>query len=508
MQRSTELRKLSEHGDGLWDVAIIGGGATGLGIAVDAASRGLKTILFERGDFAKGTSSKSTKLVHGGVRYLAQGNISLVYEALRERDLLFRNAPHLVHDLHFVIPTYSWFRKLFYGFGMRVYDLLAMAHALPRSRMLSKAKTLAALPNVIANELRGGVLYHDGQFDDARLAINLAQTASEQGACVLNYMEVKGLEKDHSGRITGVFYRDIETGIEECLSARCVINATGISVDDVLKMEHPSTAHLVAPSQGSHIVVDQVFMPSKSALMIPKTSDNRVLFLIPWHNRTVIGTTDIPVEHSIEEPRPLKSEIEFILNTANQYLDRKISYSDIRSVFAGQRPLAAPKADGATATKEISRGHKVMQSKGGLITIVGGKWTTYRWMAEDVLNKAQNLLGKLPPCKTRTLKIHGSDQAALDKLIAADQSLAQHIHPRLPITFAQIVWAFRQEMAVTVEDALARRTRAVFLDAEAAIEVCDTVAAIAARELKRDQLWQMDQSRKFRAFAEGYCYRG
>ncbi len=379
--------------DTVWDFIIVGGGATGLGIAVDAASRGFKTLLLEQSDFAKGTSSRSTKLVHGGVRYLAQGNIGLVIEALRERGILLKNAPHLVRNENFIIPNYSWLNGIFYSIGLSVYDLLAGKRSFGRSRLISRKELIRRIPNIKQKGLKLGVLYHDGQFDDARLAISLALTAIEQGATVLNYFRVSGLTKE-GDKISGVVATDQETGIQFTLKAKTVINATGVFVDEILMMDEPEARPMVQPSQGIHLVFDKSFLGPHDALMIPKTKDGRVLFAIPWHDRTLVGTTDTPLNAHQLEPKALEEEIQFILDTAADYLTRIPTRKDVLSVFAGLRPLAAPQGD-KQKTKEISRSHKLIVSDSGLITITGGKWTTYRKMAEDTVNLAIGV-GKLP----------------------------------------------------------------------------------------------------------------
>lgn len=397
--RDELLKPLDDPGKE-WDIIVVGGGATGLGTALDAASRGYQTLLLEQADFAKGTSSRSTKLVHGGVRYLAQGNIRLVREALHERGLLLKNAPHLVKNLPFIIPVYSWLNGMIYSMGLRMYDLLSGKQSFGKTRHISKKETLDRLPGIRPKHLRGGIVYHDGQFDDARLAVNLAQTCLEQGATVLNYFRVKGLIKNKEKKISGVKATDQETGKKYQLKAKVVINATGVFVDDLLQMDEPGKKPIVRPSQGVHVVLDRSFMPSGDALMIPKTDDGRVLFMVPWHDKLVIGTTDTPLDEHRLEPVALYSEVNFILNTAAEYLVKAPKRKDVLSVFAGLRPLAAP-AHESSATKEISRSHKIIEPGSGLITVTGGKWTTYRKMAEDVVDRAIGV-GNLSPfvCKT------------------------------------------------------------------------------------------------------------
>ncbi|WP_025607255.1 glycerol-3-phosphate dehydrogenase/oxidase [Pontibacter actiniarum] len=504
----------------VWDVIVIGGGATGLGVGVDAASRGFRTLLLEQSDFAKGTSSRSTKLVHGGVRYLAQGDVSLVFEALRERGLLIQNAPHLVHRQPFVIPSYSWWNKMFYGIGLNVYDWMAGRYRLEKTSFLSKAAVTRLLPNVRKEGLAGGIMYYDGQFDDARLAVNLAQTCVEQGGVALNYMKVDGLLKDGSGKVAGVQVHDVESGEAYELKAKVVVNATGVFVNEVLQMDAPKQQPLVRPSQGVHVVIDRSFLKGDNALMLPKTPDGRVLFAVPWHGHVLLGTTDTPLDEHSLEPRALEQEIDFILQTAGQYLEQKPTRQDVLSVFAGLRPLAAPTKNSGS-TKEISRSHKLIVAASGLITITGGKWTTYRKMAEDTVDKAIALAG-LPfrPCNTEGLQIHGAineksnilkplsiygaDARGVEELVQQQPGLGRPLHKKFSHIQAEVVWAARHEMARTVEDVLARRLRVLFLDAKAAIDMAPQVAELMATELGHDAAWQQDQVRVFTQLAGQY----
>lgn len=504
-----------------WDIIIIGGGATGLGVALDSVSRGYKTLVLEQADFAKGTSSRSTKLVHGGVRYLAQGNIGLVKEALRERGLLLKNAPHLVKNQSFVIPNYRWWGGIFYTVGLKVYDLLAGSLSLGSSVFIRRKETLERIPTVKKDGLRGGVLYHDGQFDDSRLAVNLAQTCVEHGAVVLNYAEVNGLLKK-DGYINGVIATDKETGTVHNLKGDVVINATGIFVDNILRMEKPENRDLVRPSQGVHLVLDKSFLPGEDAVMIPKTDDGRVLFAVPWHNKVVVGTTDTPLDEHSLEPRALEEEIAFILNTSGRYLSKQPRREDVLSVFAGLRPLAATQGDSGK-TKEISRSHKILVSEAGLITITGGKWTTFRKMGEDTVDKAI-ALGKLPKRNSRSenlpihgakpdpdfndaLYVYGSDREKILTLIEEDPGLGERLDDALDYRKAEVIWAARNEMARTVEDVLARRTRALFLDAKAAVRMAGETARLMAGELGYDEQWQKAQVRAFEKIAENYMIR-
>lgn len=503
-----------------WDVIIIGGGATGLGTALDAASRGLKTLLVEQSDFAKGTSSRSTKLVHGGVRYLAQGDIGLVKSALKERGLLEQNASHLVNKEEFIIPCYDWFSVVKYLTGLTMYDWLAGKYSFGKSKYLSKKETLQLMPGIKEKGLKGAISYFDGKFDDARLAINIAQTATEQGATLINYMKVVHLIKE-GDQVTGIEAEDALTLERFRLKAKVVINATGVFVDDILKMNNPSAKKMVRPSQGVHIVLDKSFLNTNSALMIPKTADGRVLFAVPWHNHLLVGTTDTPLDEHSLEPRALKEETDFILATAGSYFNRKPTEKDILSVFSGLRPLAAPTDSDSSSTKEISRDHKLIVSAKGLITITGGKWTTYRKMAEETIDLAIKH-SKLPfkPCLTQNLKIHGcadsndenymniygSDKILIEELCKLQPGLNKKLHPNFPHTEAEVVWTIKNEMAETVEDVLSRRLRILFIDAAAAIEMSPRVAALLAVELGADKAWEENQIKIFNTLASGYVY--
>ncbi|MFH6994240.1 FAD-dependent oxidoreductase [Flavobacterium sp. FlaQc-48] len=504
-----------------WDVIVIGGGASGLGTALDAASRGYKTILVEAVDFAKGTSSRSTKLVHGGVRYLEQGDIHLVREALKERGLMVKNAGHLVKNQSFVIPNYNWWGGSFYTMGLKIYDILAGRLSLGSSKYISKKKTIEMLPNVAENGLKSGVIYHDGQFDDSRLAINIAQTAVEKGACLLNYMKVVHLLKDDKNQVIGVEVQDHETGDKYILKGAAIINATGVFTNAIMKLNDTAYKKYIVPSQGIHLVFDKSFLPGDHALMIPKTSDGRVLFAVPWHNRIVVGTTDTLIKKQSLEPVALESEIEFVLETAKRFLAKKPTRADVLSVFAGLRPLAAPKEEGKS-TKEVSRSHKIIVSETGLITITGGKWTTYRKIAEDIINKAINT-GKLQkkPCITEHLAIHGNKTTTtldrenhlyiygsdIPKIIEWQQNdpeLKEKVHPDHEFTMAEVLWAIRHEMARTVDDILARRVRLLFLDARAAIQSSEKVARLLAQELGHNEVWINKEILNFKKIAKGF----
>jgi glycerol-3-phosphate dehydrogenase len=515
MNRKDMLHALVAKGDQEWDFCIIGGGATGLGVAVDAASRGFSTILFEQYDFAKGTSSRATKLVHGGVRYLQQGNIKLVTEALHERGILRRNAPHLVKDQSFIVPNYKWWEGPYYGLGLKVYDWMAGELGLGKSKWLSREETLELAPTLDAEGLRGGVLYHDGQFDDARLAIELAKTATEQGAVVLNYCRVGEFLKE-DGRAVGVKAVDMITGETYTVHAKTVINATGVFTDSILQLDQPGSETVIAPSQGVHIILDKDFLPGQAAILVPHTDDGRVLFAVPWHDKIIVGTTDTPVSEATIEPRALPEEVDFILQQIGRYLRKVPGRADIRSVFAGLRPLVK---SSSKKTAELARDHLILVADSGLVTITGGKWTTYRRMAEDTVNTAIQRAG-LPerPCVTATLAIHGAveidfadplhfhgtDANAIRMLVAERTQWGEKLHARLPYIQAEIIWAAREESCLTVEDALSRRTRSLLLDAQAAIECAPVVAALLAAELGYDENWQVGQTEAFRELAKGY----
>jgi glycerol-3-phosphate dehydrogenase len=504
-----------------WDFIIIGGGATGLGCAIEASSRGYLTLLLERHDFAKGTSSRSTKLVHGGVRYLRQGNVSLVLEALKERGILLKNAPHLVRNLSFVVPNYSWWEGPFYGIGLKMYDLLAGRSGFGRSRHLSREETIEKIPTIEPEGLDGGVIYHDGQFDDARLAINMAQTAAEQGGVLLNYVEVDGLLKSE-GEICGVEAEDRESGERFELRAKAVINATGVFTDAVRWMDDPTAPAMISPSQGVHIVLDRSFLPGGSAIMVPKTDDGRILFAIPWHRRVLVGTTDTPVDTPSVEPRPLDEEVEFLIEHTSRYLTKDPEPADILSVFAGLRPLVRQAGEHDTAS--LSRDHTLHIAKSGLVTIAGGKWTTYRKMAEDTIDHAA-MLADLDerPSVTRALHIHGyhedpapfgfladygADALAIEALIHEREDYEARLHPDYDVRVGQVVWAVREEAARTVEDFLARRCRMLLIDARASITMAPAVARWLAEELGRDEAWREAQVRAYAELAAGYLYEG
>lgn len=517
MNRAELIGRLRERREP-WDLLVIGGGATGVAVALDAASRGYHVALVEQHDLGKGTSSRSTKLVHGGVRYLEQGNVPLVMEALKERGLLKENAPHLVSELAFVVPNYEWWEAPFYGIGLRLYDLLAGKYGFGASRNLSLEETLERLPTIKTEGLRGGVVYHDGQFDDTRLLTHMAMTAVEQGAVLVNYCPAVALTCNDTGLVDGVRVRDEESGAEFDLAARVVINATGAFSDKVRRLADPDASTMVAPSQGIHLVFDASFLPGGAAIMVPHTSDGRVMFAIPWHGHTLVGTTDTALETVSEEPAAFEHEIEFILETARQYLHHAPTRDDVLSVWAGIRPLV--RAPGAASTAALSRDHSIHVDRNGLLTIAGGKWTTARKMAEDCVDQAALLAGlEERECVTRRLRIHGyhhhaakfgprsvygSDAIAIEDLVRAQPELGARLDGELPYIEAEAVWAARWEMARAVEDVLARRTRALVLNARAARRMAPRVAGLLARELGRDAEWEQEQVRMFDTLARSY----
>jgi glycerol-3-phosphate dehydrogenase len=516
MKRENMLAQLNKSIH--WDIIIIGGGATGLGAAVDAATRGYKTLLLEQEDFAKGTSSRSTKLIHGGVRYLTQGNIKLVMGALRERGLLLKNACHVCSELAFIIPVYKRWHKFYYGLGLKIYDLLAGNTGLERTKIISTEKTLQLLPAINKKNLCGGIIYEDGQFDDARLAINLAQTAAAKGATILNYCGVTSFIKD-GNKIKGVVITDKISQKQYRAEARVVVNATGVFTDKLLKIDNPAQPSLISPSQGVHLIIDGKKFPGPCAMMIPKTSDGRVLFAVPWHEKVVVGTTDAAVENISAEPQAMENEVNFILNNLNKYLSANITKADVLSVFAGLRPLI--KNTGAKKSSLMPRDHSILISGSGLVSITGGKWTIYRQMGEEVIDKAASAAGlNRKDCVTRQLKIHGctanpieegplsyygSDLGELDKLYSENESWRELIHPDFPYTKACVIWAVRNEMAMTAEDVLARRTRMLFLDAKAAICAAPTTARLMAEAMNEGEAWITTQINSFINLAQRYC---
>ncbi len=518
MKREEQIERLRKS-QNIWDFVVIGGGATGLGCAVDAASRGYSVVLLEQDDFAKCTSSRSTKLVHGGVRYLQRGDVMLVLEALRERGRMKANAPHLVKDQAFVIANYTYWDNFLYFCGLTFYDMLSFGFGYGRSKFIRKASVLKRLPAIRKEGLKGGIVYHDGQFDDSRMAVNLAQTCIEQGGVVVNHIKANEILHDERGKVCGVIAVDQETHESFTLKAKSVINAAGIFVDEVMTLDKPGHKPMVKPSQGVHLVLDMKFLQGNDALMVPKTSDGRVLFAVPWHGRVVVGTTDVLRDHPESEPRALDEEINFILQTAGLYMRPAPTRKDIITVYAGQRPLAAPKNEGKKA-HEISRSHKIIVSANGLITITGGKWTSYRLMAEDTIDKAIAMhLVEARKCVTKHLKIHGwrpnpdltnhcyvygSDEPALHELESTDAEFQKKISPKYDYTVGEVVWAVRHEMARTIDDVLARRVRLLYIDAREALRVAPEVAQVIARERNLPQSWVDSQVLEFDSIARNF----
>ncbi len=501
-----------------WDIAIIGGGASGVGAALDGAVRGLSIVLLEATDFGKGTSSRSTKLIHGGVRYLRQGNVSLVRESLRERSRLVRNASHLVHPLEFVLPCRNMAETMFYGIGMKLYDWLGQGPEFRGSKRLSKGQILAKQPALSPTHLSAGISYYDGQFDDSRLLINIVQTAAERGATLINGARVMQLTRNRGTRVDGLVFRDEESGETHPLHAKCIVNATGPFCDAIRRLDSPEAEPMVAASQGIHLVLPKSFFPGNTALIVPKTRDGRVMFIIPWHDHVLLGTTDTSIPVATEEPHALDAEIEFLLKTASEYLQVEPQREDCLSVFAGIRPLV--KGNQGKSTSSLSRDHTIEISPSGLLTITGGKWTTYRQMAEDCIDRAIESAGfTRRPSTTHELRLHGcptakaaasqfsvygTDGPLIDQTIRERPELGARLHPDLPLVAAEVVWAVRNEWARSVEDVLARRTRALFLNARAAIEMAPAVAQWMAIELNRDALWQSSQVIAFERTASRY----
>ncbi|MDG2221039.1 MAG: glycerol-3-phosphate dehydrogenase/oxidase [Rubripirellula sp.] len=501
-----------------WDIVVIGGGATGAAIALDAATRNLDVLLLERADFGNGTSSRSTKLVHGGVRYLRQGNLTLVRDALRERTTLRKNAPHLVHDVPFLIPCQNLWQRIFYGLGLKLYDFLAVRDRFGKSRGVTSAKAFELVPPLRPDRVAGGVVYHDGQFDDARLLINMLQTAAEHNAGLMNYMSVEGLLYDDQSQVSGVIAVDQESHETLHIEASCVINAAGPFCDQVRQLDQPECQPMIAPSQGVHLVLPRTFLPGQTAMIVPKTSDGRVVFIIPWHDRAIVGTTDTPISTTALEPTPTAGEISFLLETAAEYLSPAAKLEDVLSVFTGIRPLV--KGDKSSKTASLSRDHVIRDSETGLITIAGGKWTTVRKMAEDCVDHAiqTSNLNTAEPCRTQSLPLHGAsepetsqtrdyygtDLALIRHLEASDPAMAQPLTPSLSIRESDIIWAIRHEMARTLDDVLSRRTRSLLLDSRAAVAIAPQVSAIMAAELNRDSVWQRKQLEQFNAIAQHY----
>ena len=488
-----------------WDIIVIGGGATGAGIALDAASRGYSVLLLESKDFGKGTSSRSTKLIHGGVRYLGQMQFGMVRESLRERGVLRINAPHLVHELEFIIPCKSRLDRLFYGAGLKLYDLLASGSKMPRSHQVTTSQLVYRMPGLAQGKFVGGVAYSDAQFDDTRLLIEIVRAAVDYCATILNYAPVEDLIKNERGKVLGVLFRDGEGGQSHQVHAQCIINATGPFCDAIRRLDQQDVAPLVSASQGIHLVLPKSYFESASALIVPKTSDGRVLFVIPWKDHVLVGTTDTPIDRISEEPKPFPQEIEFLLQTLEEYCGRRPSPSECLSVFAGIRPLA--KGNKQQATKKLSRDHTIEVSGSGLVTITGGKWTTYRHMAEDCVDQVSKLAGlEFAPTRTQNIRLDRT-QADRERLTINDSTGNQNDVPilkSLKISKNDLICGVRFEFARTVEDLLSRRTRALFLNVEAAKTLAPMAAGILADELGRDETWKRAQIDAFHELAKTY----
>lgn len=517
LNRDVQLARIRDRTQP-WDLVVIGGGATGAAIALDASTRGMDVVLLDKSDFGKGTSSRSTKLVHGGVRYLRQGNITLVRDALKERTILRTVAPHLVHDMPFLIPCRNLWQRFFYGSGLKLYDALAPKNPFGRSRQVSATEAKQIIPTLSDKRNSGGVLYHDGQFDDSRLLINMVQTAAHHGACVVNYCSTEGFLRNNQSQLRGVIAVDQETLETHHVEAKCVINAAGPFGDEVRRMDDPECEQILMPSQGVHLVLPNEFLPGETALIVPKTSDGRVIFIIPWHGRAIVGTTDTPIPKSTLEPEPTTAEIAFLLETLTGYLSRSVTLDDVLSVFTGIRPLV--KGDKSARTASLSRDHVIRESDSGLVTITGGKWTTVRKMAEDCVDHviSSHGLAETQPCRTETLPIHGAVDQPLDdernyygsdlsrilEMEQSDPGSAARLSPSLPIRKSDIIWAVREEMARSLDDVLSRRSRCLLLNANATVGAATRVAEIMAIELNRDEAWQREQLMKFQSIAQHY----
>jgi glycerol-3-phosphate dehydrogenase len=501
MNRAEAVAAIDGH-ERPWDVLVIGGGASGLGTALEAASRGHRTLLLEGADFGQGTSCRSTKLIHGGLRYLRQGRIGVVRESLRERETLLRNAPHLVHPLGFVIPCFRWWEKPFYHFGLSLYDRLSGSLRLGRAGGLSRAQTLERLPGMAASNVTGGVHYEDGQFDDAQLLISLLRTLLAEGGHALNHCRVVKLLKK-SGRVCGVIAQDQIGSREFEIKAKVVVNATGIFSDELRQLDDPQTPPNITASQGIHLVLPKKIMPAAEAVMIPKTHDGRVLFLIPWHDHLLVGTTDSARDKPELEPRASREEIDYLLEYLDQYLEQPVGREDVLSCFAGLRPLVGTAGGGKTS--RLSRDYHLATATSRLITLAGGKWTTYRAMGEATVNQVE-VVGHLKnqPTRTRNLKLFDRDETEVREIINRTPDLEKTLHPDYPWTEAQVIHAVRRQSANRVEDVLSRRLRALPLNAQAATAMAPRVAELMAGELNHDAAWQTEQVAAFRKLAADY----
>ncbi|WP_432773078.1 FAD-dependent oxidoreductase [Francisella salimarina] len=499
-----------------YDIIVIGGGATGFGCAVEAVSRGYKTLLLEAYDFGKGTSSKSTKLIHGGLRYLENFDFALVKEGLEERYSFLHNAPHLTHKQSYLIPTRSYFETIKYTIGVKLYEFLSGKYKIGKSYNLNKQQTLAELPNIDDSKLLKSLVYYDGQFDDTRLLISLMKTFEAKGGTALNYHKVEKVFSSTNSKLDTVKVIDTLSGEQKEFTAKHIVNATGTFTDKTIDIANQQDSHkYVSVAQGTHIVFDREKFPTEHAILIPETEDGRVLFILPWHNHLIVGTTDIKKDAPSIEPVAEKSEIDFILETFNQYAKTKATVADIKSVYCGQRPLVSPK--NAKNTAKISRKHEVIESKDGLITVVGGKWTIFRRMGQDVIDfietkkiaqktsKTSNelLVDAIEPKDAYPLKVYGKNAEDI-KAIQTELDNFELLHDDLPYYQAEVVYHVRAEKAQTVEDVLARRTRAAFLDIKASIDAASVVAKLMAKELDKDEAWQNQQIDSFMEFSKNF----
>jgi glycerol-3-phosphate dehydrogenase len=502
--RSYHLEAATE-GSKVWDVVVIGGGATGVGILLDAATRGYSALLLEGSDFAKGTSSRSTKLIHGGVRYLQQFQFGMVRDSLRERGRLLQNAPHLVHELEFIIPCKSMFERVFYGVGLKLYDALAWGTGARLSRQVSRRGLYDRFPQLGAKRFAGGVSYIDAQFNDSRLVIEMIRTAVESKAIVLNHAKVVALDHRANKRLQGLEFVDQETGKSHKIRANAIVNATGPFCDAIRRMDDGEIEPLVAASQGVHVVLPACLFESKRAIIVPKTSDGRVLFIIPWQGHVLVGTTDTPLRDIVEEPKAQREEVDFLLETLAAYLEVAPSRSDVLSVFTGIRPLVKARKD--KPTKQLSRDHTIEVSQSGLVTITGGKWTTYRKMAEDCVDLLSSHFDlPISSCRTKTMVLQQTrlDRVALERELEIEGNPCVSLQPELDLTEADLLQGVRFEYARTLEDLLARRTRALFLNTSAALQIAPIAVRLLARELGKDEAWESDQLQQFTALARNY----
>ena len=485
MNRSSNIKLLNNNKK--FDFIVIGGGASGLGCALDVSSRGYSVVLLEKFDFCKGTSSRSTKLIHGGVRYLEKGQISLVYEALKERDILIKNAPHLVKQVGFLIPVYNYFLKFYYFFGLKIYDFISGNLSFEKSRTVNRESAIKLVPNVEKQKLKGGVVYFDGQFDDSRLGIDIALTSEINNAVLINYMSVESLIKEN-GKIKGVIAHDSVNNSNFSINSDNVINATGVFSRSIMELDSNKLKTVIRPSQGVHLVVDKCFLNGNFGILVPKTSDGRVLFAVPWQDHVIIGTTDTVVDNPSFNPESTKEEIDFILENVKNYLELYPKRDNIKSVFVGLRPLVANNSN--SKSKDLSRKHKIIVSKSGMVSVIGGKWTTYRRMAENVIDLALKKT-KLPFVKSKT-----SDLKIKNGLIDIDFS-KESLSDDFFLSKEMIIHYVKNEMALNLDDIMSRRSRCLFLNTKESIRIAPMVAKIMSNELSKDKDWIDKQLKSF-----------